>query len=457
MGLIRQAVSYRYGSLYQMVKYLSILLISLSLNNGWASSTINEGLIHFNMIEDTDEQIEYLKTLGVKLDKSVIQYLTSQLSEEEKIVFIKKLLEPFTPEQRQELIYALLSTSDYNSLLDDLPLCKYEEVGDLAFPSYFVGSTIIDWLNAANFPSFFEPIQKSALINRSYFNKFNTFDQIGIFLEPYGYSTSLDLSTTAHQFDLYTVGLSIGGSYTIYERLVFCLGLGYSHSEINWKEVADQSSLNTLYFGPSLSYLFTYGYISTMIFGMANFYHADRETNLFPTLIEKEIVASGDFFSWDITTRLEGGLSFPIGTDYYLSPNLRLDYSAIFIQSHTEMLDETIGLNIDSLSKRCLRLKATLKFTREVFVDKFGFIILALSGGWLNNIPITNNSLSYELDNCDGSFTRNASINSWSQMTFGVGISLLHKRGVFASLDYEYDIDKKSPTHIGAVRVGLTW
>lgn len=417
------------------------------------SEYIELGLNEFNACSSA-EQIAILKEMKITLDPTVLQALFNQFNEEGKRSYLKKLLEPYEASERQALLNELLNPADYKTQLTNLSPDECIEIGTLSNPDFFGALPIVDWLNCLNFPSFFQPDLKNALINREHFNAFNSLDQIEAWIEPYGYYTSFNRGSDSLDFDLYTVGISLGGGYTLRERFVLGFGLGYSHSEIDWKKnQSTQGSLNTFYFGPTLSYLFPYGYFHAMLLGAANFYHINRETKLF----QEWKKAASDPSTWDLDARLEGGLCFPIGYTWYLYPLAAADFVNVFSQKTIESLDKETNLIIKPLHESFLRWKAGLKMSSEVFKEGFGFITPHFAIGLAGYIPLLQSTYSYDLDGCSKTFEEEVAVDHWSQYFFEAGLSLFHERGIFLSLNYQLYTGYNSPIHFGNIRLGWSW
>lgn len=486
MGLLRSALPYRFRGLCEVVKTLFLYLILLvSLLYGYdVPWSIEEGLRHLKKVGD-DEQIQALKGSEIIFKSEVLEFLAGKLDEQTRINFIKTLvnledtmvLEPavmealanrlgeegrksyiqnllmeYSASERLSLLSALLVSTDYQTQLECLSPEKCREVGIRVNPIYFGNLPIIDWLNTQYLPSFFKPALKNALINRGHFNDYNSLDQVDVWIEPYGYHTFFNQTSDPLSFDLYTLGISIGGGYTMLERLIFSFGLCYSHTQVDWGG-GMTASINTLYFGPTLSYFFPHGYVSTMFFGTINLYSIDRETCLFPKFMEKGREAHANHTSWNVANRSEGGLFVPLGKNFYLYPTITLDYVAVFEQSATETLDKNTTLLVQPLHESFFKTKVSFKVTREIFE----FVVPYLSVGWQKLIPLSQSSYYYKLEGCDETFSEKTTPDFWSQYCIGAGLSFLHIRGIFGSLSYEFCTGYGCPTHIGDIRIGFTW
>lgn len=413
-----------------------------------------------------EKQIELLKEVGYKIGPEVLAGLTKELSPEEKDKFIINLLKTYDdPNIRQALVNETLDKElSYEILFQNLTEKQCADVGCRANPQYISALPVIDFLNGFHLPSFFQPTLKNALIHRGHYNMFNSFDQVGLWVEPFGHFTSFNQYTdqkcpskiSPYRFNLKTLGISIGGEYTVTPKVVINMGLAYSHSNIEWKSSA-HSSLNTIYVGPSISYLLPYTYFSLLFLGTVNFYDMNRTTILFPDTLTKKTPAHSRWVTWDLTGRFEGGFSFPLKWGFYLYPLAQVDYIHISIQKSTETLYKRTNLTINSFCESFFESTVALKITKEVFKEDLGFIIPHTLMGWVYYMPMQQADYTYQIPGCTKKFKEQNILNSWSQYMFGLGISILHKRGIFLSLSYEFFTGYSSPTHLGKARVAWTW
>lgn len=419
---------------------------------------------------------KYLKETKARLTPEILNDQYQLLDDPEE--FLKARLDEYEPTDRQDLINSLLEIYTNKQLLQNPSDEKCKKIGENSNPTYIGATQVIDWLNTAHFKGFFQPTMTYALVNGDTFNDFDTFNQWNLWIEPFGFYTQFRRDAAPLKFNMYTAGISVGGEYTFFDRLVLGLGLAYSHSGVTWqdlhslsedkekeskktsedkrKKLHSTANLNSIYFGPSLSYVFSHGYLSCTIFGVANFYQVDRETNLFPDKILKPNKSTPEYNSWDIVGRLEGGLSYEVGGDFFLYPTAKVDYLHVIMPDSIEAVDDDTELSIEALNGSFLNSKIGLKATRQFFYDSIGYLIPSLSAGLINFTPLSNNSYHYKIGECD-KFEEKLKIGSWNQSYFGAGFAIVHKRGVLVSLDYELTVGADSPLHAANLRVEWSW
>ncbi len=426
----------------------------------WENNTnpeaVKESLKQLAALENT--QVSLIKEANPKLQAESLLTLYDQ-AEENGPVFLKKLLETKYPtkEERQQLINNLAVEPKYADLLLNPTEAFCSQLAETANPSYYGATPVVDWLNTAHFAGFFNPAMTNALANRPCHNDFDSFNQWDFWIEPFGFNTQFNNDPEPLKFDLYTVGINAGGEYTFFDRLVLGLGLAYSHSGIEWKKIKDQGSLNSLYFGPALNYVFSHGYLGCTLFGVANFYHLDRKTDLFPGVTSPRESAA-DYISWDLVLRLEGGLSYNPGYQIFLYPIFKIDYLTVFENGVTEILEEDTEteLAVDGITQSFFSTKLGVKMAREFYTPSLGFVVPSLSVGWLNFSPASIENYQFHLHECKD-LRRKIKPEAWNQYYIGAGLSFLLKRAMLIALDYELTAGADSPLQAGSLRFELSW
>lgn len=415
-----------------------------------------------------DEQLKRLARLSPQEQEYLIgrseviltpqAYLALYDNAEDKKSFIEKILDArFTPEQRQSLINDLLvENATYAQLMTHVSQQDCMKIQDAANPFYFGALPLVDWLNTTYFNGFFRPTMTDVLINRDVYNEFDTLNQVGLWVEPFGFYTQFRQDADFLRFNQYTAGFSLGGSYTFFDRLILGFGGGYSYSGVEWQDLSEsRATVNSFYFGPAVNYVFSKGYFGCILFGVANLYHIDRESNLFPEKTPP-VSTSVDYKSWDVVARAEGGLSYSLGGQFYFSPQARVDYLHIFEQEAVEELDEEVQMTVDPLHQSFLCSKIGLKISREFYQPAFGFIIPSLLAGWINFTPLTLDSYHFHIGECEN-LEKKTDIKAWSQYYFGASFEMIRKKGVLIALDYTMSLGAASPLYGGYLRIELNW
>jgi hypothetical protein len=429
--------------------------------------------------EDTKRDIFKRGETTLTRELIVEQYLQA-LGKEDQKKALEAFLRTIEPTQRQKLIDGLIEAPTIAKLLESPGSDQCGKVSKYINPFYVGALPVVDWLNTAHLNSFFQPNMTNALVNRDPFNEFNTFNQWGLWVEPFGFSTHFQRDVHPLQFHLSSLGLSLGGEVKLFERLILGIGAAYSHSNVEWDKKSEtipnvmndidwktthkiSATSNTLYLGPYLGYVFSHGYISGSLLGAGNFYNVDRkdtlltQTNDFSTS-KTAYQSTIDITTWDLLARLEGGLSYSPDNRFYFYPTAKVDYLNVLEQKTTDTLkssDDELEISIGSLHDSFLSSKVGLKITREFFNIQRGFLIPSFSAGWLYFTPVSTGTYNYKIDDCEAD--EKVKIGAWNQYYIGAGFTIIHKRGILLSLDYELTLGANSPVQAGSMRFELSW
>lgn len=371
-------------------------------------------------------------------------------------MLLKTLLNKLDPSDQQGLVNDLNREVTYKDLLMHVSEEGCLSVTNTITPNYVGTTPLISYLNTTELSSFFDPKMKRALLNRGHYNDFNPYDQYSVWLEPFGYGAKFHRKDRPRHFDLYTLGLLIGGEFTFLERLTVDLALGYSYSKIKWNGYSqkEKGTDQALYFGPSLNYLFTKGHLSIMLVGVGNFYHMKRDISLFPE-IPKKRSGEASYQSWDLLTRLEGSFSIKVGQNWYVYPQGRVDYLNTFQLNGSEKIEEDLYLNFEGLHESFLFSKVGVQLTHERFQPALGYLIPSLTSGFKWYSPQSFDAYRYKLKSCEG--LNKISYGSWIQYFIGAGIALTHIKGAFLTFDYELSVGYHAPLQKFSFRGAWYW
>ena len=390
-------------------------------------------------------------------DIETLKQLYSNLEPATQEKFLLALMGEINTDDLQQYVTDTIGSTYYAELLDTYSESICEAVSSIVKPSYFATTPLIDALNTLNLPNFYSPTAKNSLLNREHFHDFNTFEQANFFVMPYGHYTEYDQGKDTPKFDLYTIGISVGGEYTFLEKITLGLGGAYSFSELHLQPNDELAKFNTLYIGPYLGYLFPRGALSFTLLGAMNFIYTKRKLSLFPERGIEPKYATSNYNSWDIVSRLEGVFFQPLGEEFYLNPSARIDYIHVFQGKNIESLDKKSSLQVESLHESFLQIRLGLELKREVYKPKVGFIVPSLIWAWNHFAPLSKNSYHYTIDGCEAAFTAESTLESWDTFSYGAGLALVFKKGVYLSFDYELSLGASQTQHKGTIRASLSW
>ncbi len=240
---------------------------------------------------------------------------------------------------------------------------------------------LVEWVNASNLQNFYQPTFQSLLQRDSYFTEIDSMGQYELNVQPYGFYSRYELEDD--DFKLTTFGASASGGLTLKDCWQLGAGVGYLHSNFNWGDRAHDGSLNTLYFGPYVAYVFNRGYIDLEVLGIYNMYQVDQ-------IVGKNRSFSNDSRRWDVYGSLEGGIDF-IGPRFFIQPKFNLSYLAA-LSNDCEIENEAGEVVITNGFADFFRCKFAAEFRKEFHHQGKGFIIPSVSLGWVLLTPLTNGS-----------------------------------------------------------------
>jgi len=317
---------------------------------------------------------------------------------------------------------------------------------ELCYPEQLGALPIADWRNASLVGSFLDYTKKYVLNDNHCFVHFDSANDITAWIAPFGFYSKYQTSTNGGlKIDMRqrTFGLGSGIGISIIENLTAGMGIGYLHSEVDWKGDKGNGHINSLFFGPYAGYLVPQGFVGVTVFAMSNFVGGDlkicdsRKIDLKHT-------------SWDIATRIEGGVDLEvpeeIARDMTVHPYVRLDFLGV----HEGGYDKVAARHSTYFcSQASLRFSKTAVCTRETIV------IPNISLGWIEWIPIKSDDVKVndlgKLGKCS------VKGESKSQLLLRGELIALQGPGLVFGIVYEAFIGSKAPLQSGKLRIEWNW
>ena len=260
-------------------------------------------------------------------------------------------------------------------------------------------------------------------------------------------------------FNTQTYGFSMGGSHLFSSWIYFSGGLGYTHTNIEWKDNAGGGDWNSIYLSPSVGLLKKNWYINFLTQGSLNFYSINRDirfTGLHRT-------AHSSHRSLGLLARIDGGYKFT----FYRTENelpftilltARLSYFNLFEESYKETGAKSINLKINSKYSSYLQPEFLVKFLREIHVDTL-CITPIFHLGWIGNYSLTSETytsrFSINEPFCKSSF----SINSYDKNTnqLSLGMTLLLKQFDLWQIEISYEARLLDHLFINNATIHADW
>ncbi|HNA62168.1 MAG TPA: autotransporter outer membrane beta-barrel domain-containing protein [Rhabdochlamydiaceae bacterium] len=318
---------------------------------------------------------------------------------------------------------------------------------------------VVDWLNSVQIGSFYQSTIHALISEENYFNSIDSLNQFNLSVEPYGFDSSFEWMD--ENFQLRTVGVAGGANFTLKDRWVLGLGGGYFHSKFKWGS-QDETKINSLYFGPQVTYLLNQGYLQLMVAGIYNMYEIDSEwMKGLPT-------ESHENTNWDLLSRISGGLNIHVpffgGATFFLQPNTQISYVGVLPHDYQEKGVETLKIFVKQGYFDFLRSRLALQFWKEFYKKDLGFLIPSFSVGWQYMQPLSQGEVTLkckeESDAGVASLEENSAYSRYpksSQLYIEGKLTAIHKRGFLLALNFEASIAEFYPVYLATARFEIDW
>ena len=176
--------------------------------------------------------------------------------------------------------------------------------------------------------------------------------QTGFFIEPIGMyidqrQTGGSLSDVGQvPFEAFTYGAGIGYEKVLQDKFVVEAGVGYTHSNLNWRQDFGHARWSTVYIAPFFGWFDKVAYGNGMIMGGFNFHNTSR--NILFNGFNR--TATSSYATFDILLRVNGGVRGYLGNDWWIQPDGTLNYLTIFTPQYSEKGAGSINLVVRSRS-----------------------------------------------------------------------------------------------------------
>lgn len=217
----------------------------------------------------------------------------------------------------------------------------------------------------------------------------------GFFIEPIGVfynqrpTDGSDINQGQIAFLSYTYGAGLGWEQVLDNQFVVEGGIGYTHSNLDWKENFGHVNWSTIYLAPFFGWFNEKAFVNFMVMGGFNFHSSYRKVQF--TGIER--VAKSRYNSYDLLLRLNGGGRFYMIENFWFQPEGTLNYLTIFTDKYNEHNAGSISLqmkkNINYIMQPSIRARILKEYiTKKMCYNPSVYI------GWLANILLKQQTLS---------------------------------------------------------------
>ena len=189
-------------------------------------------------------------------------------------------------------------------------------------------------------------------------------------------------------FEAFTYGAGIGYEKVLQDKFVIEGGVGYTHSNLNWRQDFGHSSWSTVYIAPFFGWFDKVAYGNAMIMGGFNFYNTSRNI----TFNGFNRTATSSYAAYDILLRMNGGVRGYLGNDWWIQPDGTLNYLTILTPQYSEKGAGSINLAVRSRASFIMQPSFRAFFIRELFRGDF-YYAPKLYIGWLANILLNKDNV----------------------------------------------------------------
>lgn len=231
-------------------------------------------------------------------------------------------------------------------------------------------------------------------------------------------------------------------------------GIGYSHSQLDWKEQAGKACASSGYLGPCLKYNSENFYFDFLVLGMGSFYDVHRKIK-FPGISRE---ADSTPMIWNISeTVLAGFILERYCKNLFFQPEILLDQLNIFQEEFKESKASSINLSVKRKYTSFLRSLFNMKITKKWFYCDM-CLVPSLNVGWLRTTPLSGRH--YTASFREGTFCKpDFSVTSFHKITdqilVGAQFCISSQNGFSFSLGYDGKFG--NGLKINQVNMALDW
>ncbi len=285
----------------------------------------------------------------------------------------------------------------------------------------------------------------------------------GVFIQPIGifYNQRLTADTLASSrnvpFTAYTYGAGFGYEHVFDNQFVIEGGVGYTHSNLDWKNNFGNSKWSSLYLAPFFGWFNDTAFANIMVMGAFNFYNTDRQIQFAGV----DRVAKSRYNSYDILIRSNGGARFHLTHCFlkgslWLQPEGTLNYLTIFTEGYTETGAVGINLQVKEHTNFFLQPSFRLRFIEEFITPEFCFTP-NIYVGWLANILLGQATTTARFTEAPTNIFFNIQGDTQTTNQLVLGAEFFARRFNKFELTSNFEADILSKFEIYTVKVKFEW
>ncbi|MCP5506151.1 MAG: autotransporter domain-containing protein [Chlamydiales bacterium] len=261
-----------------------------------------------------------------------------------------------------------------------------------------------------------------------------------------------------YAFHTQTYGFNLGASHLFAGNFFLSGGLGYSYSDLHWKNHKGSSTTNALYIAPSIGYSQKRYFINLLAQFATNWTSVDRRIQ-FPGLTR---IAQSHFTTYDLLTRLDLGYTFslsdsrdPMGPFLFI-PEGRLSYLNSWQGSFSENGAGSLNLNVKKKTTTFLQPEILLKILKEFYVGK-GCVIPMVKTGYVAKIPLSSATYHATIDPIDCPSDLSVESFDWTSSQLMLGTGLLYKTQDHLTAGFDYEAHLFDKSLVQTAKITFDW
>ncbi|MCH9634581.1 MAG: hypothetical protein S4CHLAM7_13340 [Chlamydiae bacterium] len=277
----------------------------------------------------------------------------------------------------------------------------------------------------------------------------------GPFLEPIGLYYHQREREGQVPFDLGTYGAGAGWTLVCGQHFFLTGGLGYTHSNLAWKQHYGNSKWSSLYAAPIFGWFFKHAFVNVTAMGVINFVKTDRKI-YFPGI---DRVALSRYKAYDFLVRANAGARIPwfrFMERLWFQPEVTVNGLSIFTESFTEKGAGGINLKVKRRTNYFIQPSLRCKLIKEFLSAKTCYAP-ALFVGWLANVPINPDNFTARFTGSPNRSLFNISGYNLTTNQLILGASFLMKRDDKFKLQSDFELDMLSRYEIYNFKVSFQW
>lgn len=256
------------------------------------------------------------------------------------------------------------------------------------------------------FASFQNDVEMAVILDKQFHKKVVLEDdpcygipKTGLFIEPVAVfqrqKQSEGTLTNLGQvpYDSYTYGAGTGWQQVFGDHFILEGGVGYTHSNLLWRENFGNARWSTIYVAPFFGWFNDHAFGNFMVMGAFNFHRTHRRID-FPGVSR---IARSQYHSYDLLLRGNGGARLLMGEGFWFQPEGTLNYLTIFTEKYTETDAKSLSLqvkrNTNYIMQPSIRARLIKQWTTKNFCYAPNIYV-----GWLANIVLKKQSIEARFD-----------------------------------------------------------